>query len=481
MSAAYLDHAAASPLDPRVREAMLPFLGRPSAARRACTSGGGRPPRRSSAPAPRWPPWSAPRTTWVIFTAGAVEARNLAVKGLLRGNRALGRGVVASAVEHPATLAACRTAERGGASLDLVAGGRGGPRLPRRPRRRDRRRDRAGRGRARPAGHRHAAGRPGAGRRGARRTPRGARRVVRTSDDVWSWMSELAVRHRDRHAPLSDRRGETAGRTWPPRPPRSRVDEALSRSAVGQADENVHQCSTAPRHDARGPGECGAEPLRREGRASTAPAVRHQVPCAPARQPPRARRRLGGRPPPIVQARRLAEGVPDERAAWPRAARVERSEAAAWSRVRSARVPFGQSAGRRGGQALPGGGVLARRRRRQACAGTGSRAASRSSAPRRPRIASRGKPNRPPVPSEPRCRSRTRAAPGGTRALDARRRSISQANGLDVADKVSGRPQSCSAARASWSLQDVSPQPGGAGWRGTSARGGRILRREPIR
>ena len=29
----------------------------------------------------------------LIFTAGAVEARNLAVKGLLRGNRVLGRGV----------------------------------------------------------------------------------------------------------------------------------------------------------------------------------------------------------------------------------------------------------------------------------------------------------------------------------------------------------------------------------------------------
>jgi cysteine desulfurase len=27
MSGAYLDHAAATPLDPRVREAMLPFLG----------------------------------------------------------------------------------------------------------------------------------------------------------------------------------------------------------------------------------------------------------------------------------------------------------------------------------------------------------------------------------------------------------------------------------------------------------------------
>jgi len=57
---------------------------------------------------------------WVVFTSGATEARNLAVTGLLSANRALGRHVVASAVEHPATLAVCRTAGRGGAALDLV-------------------------------------------------------------------------------------------------------------------------------------------------------------------------------------------------------------------------------------------------------------------------------------------------------------------------------------------------------------------------
>ena len=55
----------------------------------------------------------------VIFTSGAVEARNLA-EGAAARNRSRGRHVVASAVEHPATLAACRTAEREGAELDLV-------------------------------------------------------------------------------------------------------------------------------------------------------------------------------------------------------------------------------------------------------------------------------------------------------------------------------------------------------------------------
>lgn len=56
----------------------------------------------------------------VIFTSGATEARNLAVKGLRSANAALGDGIVASAVEHPATLSACRSAERAGARLRIV-------------------------------------------------------------------------------------------------------------------------------------------------------------------------------------------------------------------------------------------------------------------------------------------------------------------------------------------------------------------------
>jgi cysteine desulfurase len=56
----------------------------------------------------------------VIFTSGATEARNLAVKGMRAANAALCDGIVASAVEHPATLSACRSAARDGAALRLV-------------------------------------------------------------------------------------------------------------------------------------------------------------------------------------------------------------------------------------------------------------------------------------------------------------------------------------------------------------------------
>lgn len=56
----------------------------------------------------------------IVFTAGDVESRNLAVKGTIAVRSREGAHVVASAMEHPATLAACRTATRERGTLTLV-------------------------------------------------------------------------------------------------------------------------------------------------------------------------------------------------------------------------------------------------------------------------------------------------------------------------------------------------------------------------
>ena len=56
----------------------------------------------------------------VIFTSGDTEARNLAVKGIVAANAYRGAHIVTSAVEHPATLAACRTLARDRAELTTV-------------------------------------------------------------------------------------------------------------------------------------------------------------------------------------------------------------------------------------------------------------------------------------------------------------------------------------------------------------------------
>ena len=117
---AYLDHAAATPLDRRVREAMAPFLDDAFGSPSSLHDWGRRPAEALERARRQVAELVGADEEGVIFTSGAVEARNLAVKGLLAGNRGLGRHVVASAVEHPATLAACRTAGRAGARLDLV-------------------------------------------------------------------------------------------------------------------------------------------------------------------------------------------------------------------------------------------------------------------------------------------------------------------------------------------------------------------------
>lgn len=118
--AAYLDHAAASPLDPRVVEAMRPFLGERVGSPSSLHEWGRAPAEALERARDRVAALVGAEPEWIIFTSGATEARNLAVTGLLRANRGLGRHVVASAVEHPATMAACRSAARDGVELDLV-------------------------------------------------------------------------------------------------------------------------------------------------------------------------------------------------------------------------------------------------------------------------------------------------------------------------------------------------------------------------
>ncbi len=118
--AAYLDHAAASPLDPRVREAMLPFLGAEFGSPSSLHDAGRAPAAAIARAREAVAALVGADPGEVVFTSGATEARNLAVTGLLSANARLGPGVVLSAVEHPATVAACRAAERRGARLATV-------------------------------------------------------------------------------------------------------------------------------------------------------------------------------------------------------------------------------------------------------------------------------------------------------------------------------------------------------------------------
>ena len=117
----YMDHHATTPLDPRVLEAMLPYLREKFGNAASCTHSYG---------------WDAEaavekarkqiaqlinaRPEEIIFTSGATESDNLAIKGAARANRPRGNHIVTLAIEHHAVLDACRRLEVEGFKVTYV-------------------------------------------------------------------------------------------------------------------------------------------------------------------------------------------------------------------------------------------------------------------------------------------------------------------------------------------------------------------------
>lgn len=131
MARIYLDHAATTPLDPAVLEAMLPWMG--------CDAGFGNPasvthaPGRAAATAVeqarcRVADLLQAPVDGVIFTGSATEAINMAVLGSMRFSMQRGRGshLVTCATEHTAVLAACEQLRREGATVTVLPVDAGG-------------------------------------------------------------------------------------------------------------------------------------------------------------------------------------------------------------------------------------------------------------------------------------------------------------------------------------------------------------------
>lgn len=117
---AYLDHATGAPLHPRVRAAMDEFLGAEFGGPAGLHAHAARPAAAIDEARAAVAALVGADPDEVVFTSGATEARNLAVKGLMAANRSLGRRAVTTAVEHPAVLSACRSAARDGGALEVV-------------------------------------------------------------------------------------------------------------------------------------------------------------------------------------------------------------------------------------------------------------------------------------------------------------------------------------------------------------------------
>jgi cysteine desulfurase len=120
MKPIYLDYNATTPIDPRVAEAMLPYLmehfGNPSSSHAY-----GRRTRKAVDHARRQTAellGSAARE--IVFTSGGSESNNLAIKGVAEAYREKGRHILTSAVEHPAVTEVCRHLESLGWRVDYL-------------------------------------------------------------------------------------------------------------------------------------------------------------------------------------------------------------------------------------------------------------------------------------------------------------------------------------------------------------------------
>jgi cysteine desulfurase len=108
----YLDHSATTSVDPRVREAMLPYFGEifgnPSSLHRfgqralAAVDEA----RRTVAEILH----AQPRD--IVFTANGTESDNLAVRGIAFANRGRGNHIITTPIEHHAILNTCAQLER---------------------------------------------------------------------------------------------------------------------------------------------------------------------------------------------------------------------------------------------------------------------------------------------------------------------------------------------------------------------------------
>jgi cysteine desulfurase len=106
----YLDYQATTPVDPRVVEAMLPYLtteyGNPSSAHaygRAAAAA------VATARAQVATLIGAHEPDEIVFTSSGTESNHLALTGVAHAARAVGRGrhVITTTIEHPATQATC--------------------------------------------------------------------------------------------------------------------------------------------------------------------------------------------------------------------------------------------------------------------------------------------------------------------------------------------------------------------------------------
>jgi cysteine desulfurase len=125
----YFDYAATTPVDERVVRCMLECMGPEGCFANPASSSHspGRAARgRVEAARREVAALLGAKPTEIIWTSGATESDNLAIKGAARFHEDRGRHIVTSRTEHKAVLDTCRQLEKEGWQLSYVTPGPGG-------------------------------------------------------------------------------------------------------------------------------------------------------------------------------------------------------------------------------------------------------------------------------------------------------------------------------------------------------------------
>jgi cysteine desulfurase len=120
MRKVYFDHAATTPVHPKVVEAMLPYLKEQFGNPLSLHSFGEGPREAVEAARAKVADLIGARPEEIYFTASGSEANNMAVKGIALMNRQKGQHMVVSAIEHQSVLNATQTLEKLGFEVTQV-------------------------------------------------------------------------------------------------------------------------------------------------------------------------------------------------------------------------------------------------------------------------------------------------------------------------------------------------------------------------
>ena len=128
MKRIYLDHAATTPIDPRVKEAMEPFLTEEFGNAGGLYREGRRVKEAIDQSRQTVADILGCRPEEIIFTSGGTEGDNLALFGIARAYQQHGKHIITTAIEHHAILHACKALEKEARPLGgqaCLSGGQG--------------------------------------------------------------------------------------------------------------------------------------------------------------------------------------------------------------------------------------------------------------------------------------------------------------------------------------------------------------------